>query len=83
MGNGFASQEGRKEVNKFKQGLRFRHDNTRDTDILVISQDDETTVQILITIIYLYRNTGKPIPGTRQQIPIRQSDVDSWKQVLG
>jgi hypothetical protein len=67
-------------MSKFKQGLKFRHDNTRDTDIMVVTEDAQGLDFVTVTVMYMTQTTGRPIE--RQQITIQEKDYDSWKQVV-
>jgi hypothetical protein len=67
-------------VSKFKQGKKFRHDNTRDTDILVVTEDAQGLDYVTLTVMYVTQSSGRPLH--RQQITIKEVDFDSWKQVM-
>lgn len=67
-------------MSKFKQGLKFRHDNTTDTDILIVTEDREDLDSVTLTVMYVTQSSGRPLQ--RQQITIKDSDFDSWKQVV-
>lgn len=67
-------------MSKFKQGLKFRHDNARDTDILVVTEDVQGLDYVTLTVMYVTQSSGRPIE--RQQIKIQEKDFGNWKQVM-
>jgi hypothetical protein len=68
-------------MTKFKQGLRFRHDNTLDTDIHVISVDADNWDSTTLTVMWVTRVEVKPL--YQEQITIKVADADKWKRVIG
>lgn len=67
-------------MSKFRQGLKFRHDNTRDTDIMIVTEDVQGLDYVTLTVMYVTQSSGRPLH--RQQITIQEKDFDNWKQVV-
>lgn len=68
-------------MSKFRQGLKFRHINALDTDMLVISQDNQNFDSVTLTVMFLAQSNSRPI--AKDQVVIREQDFDNWKQVIG
>ena len=75
-------------MTKFRQGMKFRHDNTVDTDIVIVSVDHEDLDCVTVTVMYVSQASGRPLfqkDGERlgkQQITIKNVDYDKWKHVV-
>lgn len=64
---------------KFLEGERYRHENSIDTDIMVLGIHSETEDEIQLAVLFVLRTTGQEV--APDGIIIKRADYDKWTKV--
>lgn len=63
----------------FDSGEIYRHDNSRDVDVLVVETTEDTPNWFKLKVFWVSRNSGFLL--SADEVTILKGDVPKWKRV--